>query len=86
MLLYCCALPLCCHRCLSCCCCHRRKLRKKQRIGGSSAGDCVIHCFCHECGLCQEYGHVEFGANEGSKAGRLAKTMAGVTDGLPEKP
>ncbi|OMJ92428.1 hypothetical protein SteCoe_4765 [Stentor coeruleus] len=47
---------------LFCCCIgaavNRGKIRDRYLIEGSFCEDCLIHCFCSPCALCQEYSEV----------------------------
>ncbi|MCL7043912.1 hypothetical protein MKW94_005391 [Papaver nudicaule] len=36
-------------------CMYRNKFRKNYNLEGNSCTDCLIHCFCEQCALCQEY-------------------------------
>ncbi|XP_034689457.1 protein PLANT CADMIUM RESISTANCE 2-like [Vitis riparia] len=45
---------------LACCAClfscsYRAKLRKQFMLKGCPCGDCLVHCCCETCSLCQEY-------------------------------
>ncbi|PIN13500.1 hypothetical protein CDL12_13885 [Handroanthus impetiginosus] len=44
---------------MGCPCCYssfyRSKLRQQYLLHESPCGDCVVHCFCDSCALCQEY-------------------------------
>ncbi|KAL5827908.1 hypothetical protein ACOSQ4_019705 [Xanthoceras sorbifolium] len=44
---------------IGCACCYscfyRSKMRKQFNLEESPWGDCLVHCFCEECALCQEY-------------------------------
>ncbi|KAJ7954296.1 Plant cadmium resistance 2 [Quillaja saponaria] len=42
---------------LGCCytCTYRKKLRKQYGLDEDPCGDCLVHCFCGKCALCQEY-------------------------------
>ncbi|KAI3945615.1 hypothetical protein MKW92_032096 [Papaver armeniacum] len=45
---------------LTYCCCiysctYRVKFRKTYNLEGNNCTDCLIHCFCEPCALCQEY-------------------------------
>ena len=52
-----CCLPL------FCCCIgsaiNRRKIRDRYLIPGNFCGDCLIHCFCPCCAICQEHNEVK---------------------------
>ncbi|KAF5939246.1 hypothetical protein HYC85_023505 [Camellia sinensis] len=41
----------------ACCysCTYRKKLRNQYMLQESPCGDCLVHCFCEQCALCQEY-------------------------------
>ncbi|XP_047341977.1 protein PLANT CADMIUM RESISTANCE 2-like isoform X2 [Impatiens glandulifera] len=41
----------------TCCysCFYRTKMRKQYSLPETPCGDCLIHCFCETCALCQEY-------------------------------
>ncbi|CAN1774913.1 Protein PLANT CADMIUM RESISTANCE 6 [Linum perenne] len=43
--------------CFPCCysCFYRTKLRQQYGIKGTHSRDCLVHCFCEYCSLCQEY-------------------------------
>ncbi|XP_004297457.1 PREDICTED: protein PLANT CADMIUM RESISTANCE 3-like [Fragaria vesca subsp. vesca] len=34
---------------------YRSRLRQQYSLEGNSCGDCLVHCFCETCALCQEY-------------------------------
>lgn len=34
-------------------CCYRGKLRQQYSLPGTDCYDCLIHCFCERCSLCQ---------------------------------
>lgn len=36
-------------------CFYRTKIRKQYNLPQSASGDCLVHCFCECCALCQEY-------------------------------
>lgn len=36
-------------------CTYRTKIRRKFGLAESPASDCITHCFCECCALCQEY-------------------------------
>ncbi|XP_019170429.1 PREDICTED: protein PLANT CADMIUM RESISTANCE 3-like [Ipomoea nil] len=36
-------------------CLYRSKLRKQYMLPASPCGDCLVHCCCGSCALCQEY-------------------------------
>ncbi|XP_073300731.1 protein PLANT CADMIUM RESISTANCE 2-like isoform X1 [Primulina huaijiensis] len=36
-------------------CFYRSKLRQNYSLHGSLCGNCLVHCFCENCALCQEY-------------------------------
>ncbi|XXG81539.1 hypothetical protein AAC387_Pa09g2147 [Persea americana] len=36
-------------------CSYRTKLRAQFNLQGNQCTDCLIHCFCETCALCQEY-------------------------------
>ena len=36
-------------------CCYRSKMRRQYALEESSCGDCMVHCCCEQCALCQEY-------------------------------
>ncbi|CAN1774915.1 Protein PLANT CADMIUM RESISTANCE 2 [Linum perenne] len=40
----------CCYSCF-----YRTKLRQQYGIKGTHSRDCLVHCFCEYCSLCQEY-------------------------------
>ncbi|GLJ49696.1 hypothetical protein SUGI_1054710 [Cryptomeria japonica] len=40
----------CCYSCL-----YRNKMRAKYNLSESPCTDCLVHCFCDSCALCQEY-------------------------------
>ncbi|KAA8532535.1 hypothetical protein F0562_032649 [Nyssa sinensis] len=40
----------CCYSCL-----YRSKMRNQYMLHESPCNDCLVHCFCEECALCQEY-------------------------------
>ncbi|GER31070.1 pLANT CADMIUM RESISTANCE 2 [Striga asiatica] len=42
-----------CACCLSCF--YRSKMRQQYLLHESPCGDCLVHCFCESCALCQEY-------------------------------
>ncbi|GAV66652.1 PLAC8 domain-containing protein [Cephalotus follicularis] len=41
----------------ACCysCFYRSKMRQQYKLKESPCGDCLVHCFCESCALCQEY-------------------------------
>lgn len=41
----------------ACCysCFYRSKMRQQHMLKKSPCGDCLVHCFCEYCALCQEY-------------------------------
>ena len=36
-------------------CFYRSKMRQQYTLDESPCGDCLVHCFCEYCALCQEY-------------------------------
>ncbi|KAL3830751.1 hypothetical protein ACJIZ3_019553 [Penstemon smallii] len=36
-------------------CFYRSKMRQQYSLHESPCGDCLVHCFCESCALCQEY-------------------------------
>ncbi|CAK9172241.1 unnamed protein product [Ilex paraguariensis] len=36
-------------------CFYRSKMRRQHRLHKSPCGDCLVHCCCEPCALCQEY-------------------------------
>nr|XP_043627125.1 cell number regulator 2-like [Erigeron canadensis] len=36
-------------------CMYRSKLRQKHTLRDEPCNDCLLHCCCHYCALCQEY-------------------------------
>eukprot|EP00253_Pinus_taeda_P000671 PITA_00671 len=36
-------------------CFYRKKLRAKFNLEAAPCGDCLVHCCCQQCALCQEY-------------------------------
>lgn len=40
----------CCYSCF-----YRSKMRQNYSLHESPCGDCLVHCFCESCALCQEY-------------------------------
>ncbi|KAG1358731.1 Cell number regulator 2 [Cocos nucifera] len=48
---------ICCVTACSCLysCFYRTKLRAQYSLRGSPCTDCLVHCFCEPCALCQEY-------------------------------
>ncbi|XP_004236941.1 protein PLANT CADMIUM RESISTANCE 2 [Solanum lycopersicum] len=36
-------------------CFYRNKMRQQYLLKKSPCGDCLVHCFCEACALCQEY-------------------------------
>lgn len=36
-------------------CFYRSKMRQQYLLHESPCGDCLVHCFCESCALCQEY-------------------------------
>ncbi|KAL0446745.1 UNVERIFIED_CONTAM: protein PLANT CADMIUM RESISTANCE 2 [Sesamum latifolium] len=36
-------------------CFYRSKMRQQYLLHDSPCGDCLVHCFCESCALCQEY-------------------------------
>ncbi|ESW32399.1 hypothetical protein PHAVU_002G319100 [Phaseolus vulgaris] len=46
--------------CVTCCAClyscfYRSKMRRQHGLKGNGCTDCLIHCCCEPCALCQEY-------------------------------
>ncbi|XP_048441016.1 protein PLANT CADMIUM RESISTANCE 2-like isoform X1 [Pyrus x bretschneideri] len=41
-------------------CFYRSKMRQQYTLDGSPCGDCLVHCFCEGCALCQEYRELKF--------------------------
>ncbi|KAH0756916.1 hypothetical protein KY290_020409 [Solanum tuberosum] len=46
--------------CVTCCpcfysCFYRNKMRQQYLLKKNPCGDCLVHCFCEACALCQEY-------------------------------
>ncbi|XP_059659165.1 protein PLANT CADMIUM RESISTANCE 2-like [Cornus florida] len=41
----------------ACCfsCCYRSKMRHQYMLQENPCGDCLVHCCCESCALCQEY-------------------------------
>lgn len=41
----------------ACCysCFYRSKMRQQYMLKKHPCGDCLVHCFCEYCALCQEY-------------------------------
>ncbi|XVE85451.1 hypothetical protein DITRI_Ditri17bG0092100 [Diplodiscus trichospermus] len=46
-----------CVTCCACCysCFYRSKMRQQYMLKKQPCGDCLVHCFCEYCSLCQEY-------------------------------
>ncbi|KAM5566844.1 cell number regulator 2 [Rosa sericea] len=40
-------------------CFYRSKLRQQYTLDESPCGDCLVHCFCEYCALCQEYREIQ---------------------------
>ncbi|XP_015895405.3 protein PLANT CADMIUM RESISTANCE 2 [Ziziphus jujuba] len=40
----------CCYSCF-----YRTKMRQQYSLAESPCGDCLVHCFCESCALCQEH-------------------------------
>ncbi|MED6180504.1 Protein CADMIUM RESISTANCE 2, variant 2 [Stylosanthes scabra] len=40
-------------------CFYRSKMRRQFNLKGSDCTDCLTHCFCEPCALCQEYRELE---------------------------
>ncbi|XP_004297458.1 PREDICTED: protein PLANT CADMIUM RESISTANCE 2-like [Fragaria vesca subsp. vesca] len=40
-------------------CFYRSKMRQQYSLEESPCGDCLVHCFCEACALCQEYRELE---------------------------
>ncbi|KAH7679741.1 PLAC8 motif-containing protein [Dioscorea alata] len=36
-------------------CSYRKKMRSQYLLAESPCNDCLVHCFCEHCALCQEY-------------------------------
>ncbi|KAH7679742.1 PLAC8 motif-containing protein [Dioscorea alata] len=36
-------------------CFYRKKMRLQYSLASSPCNDCLVHCFCEQCALCQEY-------------------------------
>eukprot|EP01018_Ginkgo_biloba_P018957 Gb_14595 [translate_table: standard] len=49
LILYCLCWP-CCYSCS-----YRTRLRSQFNLVEKPCGDCLVHCFCELCALCQEY-------------------------------
>ncbi|KAM2883790.1 hypothetical protein COP2_011187 [Malus domestica] len=45
----------CCYSCF-----YRSKMRQQYSLEESPCGDCLVHCFCEHCALCQEYRELQF--------------------------
>ncbi|KAM4108914.1 hypothetical protein ACJW30_03G082700 [Castanea mollissima] len=50
--------------CVVCCpcfysCFYRSKMRQQYTLKKSPCGDCLVHCCCESCALCQEYRELE---------------------------
>ena len=50
--------------CVVCCpcfysCFYRSKMRQQYTLEKSPCGDCLVHCCCESCALCQEYRELE---------------------------
>ncbi|KAG2411075.1 hypothetical protein LR48_Vigan325s000700 [Vigna angularis] len=50
--------------CVTCCACiyscfYRSKMRRQHGLKGNGCTDCLIHCCCEPCALCQEYRELE---------------------------
>ncbi|KAM1169993.1 hypothetical protein ACFX2I_020433 [Malus domestica] len=41
-------------------CFYRSKMRQQYSLEESPCGDCLVHCFCEGCALCQEYRELKF--------------------------
>ncbi|KAI7994436.1 hypothetical protein ACSBR2_039608 [Camellia fascicularis] len=66
----------------ACCysCTYRKKLRNQYMLQESPCGDCLVHCFCEQCALCQEYRELTnrgFDLNKGWK-GNLQRQNYGI--------
>ncbi|WJX48407.1 hypothetical protein P8452_34974 [Trifolium repens] len=40
-------------------CCNRSKMREQYGLKGDGCTDCMIHCCCEYCAICQEYRELE---------------------------
>ncbi|KAK2439509.1 protein PLANT CADMIUM RESISTANCE [Trifolium repens] len=40
-------------------CCYRSKMREQYSLKGNGCTDCMVHCCCETCALCQEYRELE---------------------------
>ncbi|TKY60957.1 PLANT CADMIUM RESISTANCE 2 [Spatholobus suberectus] len=38
---------------------YRSRMRKQYGLRGDDCTDCLVHCFCEPCALCQEYRELE---------------------------
>ncbi|OIW10075.1 hypothetical protein TanjilG_32815 [Lupinus angustifolius] len=52
---------ICCVNCCGCfySCFYRSKMRQQHNLMGNNCLDCLTHCFCEICALCQEYRELE---------------------------
>jgi Cys-rich protein (TIGR01571 family) len=50
---YCLMMHVACTPCYSCS--YQKKLCAKFNLEEDPCGDCIVHCFCEHCALCQEY-------------------------------
>ncbi|KAL3830755.1 hypothetical protein ACJIZ3_019557 [Penstemon smallii] len=60
---------------------YREKMRKQYMLQGDTCNDCLLHCFCESCALCQEYRELQnrgFDMTLGWK-GNVEKQNQGVT-------
>ncbi|XP_042487430.1 protein PLANT CADMIUM RESISTANCE 2-like [Macadamia integrifolia] len=40
-------------------CCYRSKMRQQYNLVEDPCGDCLVHCCCEQCAICQEYRELE---------------------------
>ncbi|TXG49795.1 hypothetical protein EZV62_025670 [Acer yangbiense] len=67
---------------------YRTKMRGQFNLEGSRCGDCLVHCFCEGCALCQEYRELKsrgFDVNLGWQ-GNVDRENRGVTMQAPTAP
>ncbi|KAD4983115.1 hypothetical protein E3N88_19786 [Mikania micrantha] len=63
-----------------CSCMYRSKLRKQYMLSEKPCNDCLVHCCCESCALCQEYRELKHRGFEPSLGweGNLARQNQGI--------
>ncbi|KAK9051039.1 hypothetical protein SSX86_027664 [Deinandra increscens subsp. villosa] len=62
-------------------CIYRSKLRKQYMLPEEPCDDCLVHCFCELCAICQEYRELKYRGLEPSLGWKenLARQSQGIT-------